>query len=247
MLVEYIHSRPSQLEDAIRAFPVALVPVGSLEWHGPHMPLGFDGVKAEAILRKIGETLNDGVIFPTMFYGAYHVMNFPFTYNHKVKHLQGQMATFFEQLYNSGFKVIVVFVGHYPSLQVKFMEELSMKMMKKHADLCMFAGPEHYLLSRFKQPGDHAATLETSLGLSLFPQWVDMDALPTDLEPAEFAKKCGVHGLDPRTNASAEKGAIWEKECIDVLVNGITRSVSEKSQAAFREIYAAYHASLKES
>jgi len=247
MFVEYIHCRPGQFEEAIKNCPLALVPIGSLEWHGQHLPLGFDGVKAEAILRKVGDALDGGVLFPTMFHGAYNVMNFPFTYRHPAKALRVQQATFFDQLHASGFKVIVSFVGHYPREQVEFMEALSMKLMKKYPDLCMIAGPEYYFLSRLKQGGDHAATLETSLGLSLFPELVDMGALPTteEMDPATFAKTCGVHGLDPRTNASAEKGAIWEKECIDVLVNAITRSLSERSQDAAREIYRNFHASLK--
>lgn len=42
--------RPSELEAAARAFPVVYVPFGLIEWHGRHLPLGNDAIKAHAIL-----------------------------------------------------------------------------------------------------------------------------------------------------------------------------------------------------
>jgi hypothetical protein len=38
--------RPGQLERALRAFPVVYVPFGLIEWHGRHLPLGNDALKA---------------------------------------------------------------------------------------------------------------------------------------------------------------------------------------------------------
>ncbi len=57
MLVDYVNCRPDQLKDAIDEFPLALIPHGALEWHSLHMPLGFDGLKAENLLRKVGNSL----------------------------------------------------------------------------------------------------------------------------------------------------------------------------------------------
>jgi len=38
--------RPGQLEAATRTFPVVCVPFGLIEWHGRHLPLGNDAIKA---------------------------------------------------------------------------------------------------------------------------------------------------------------------------------------------------------
>ncbi|MEX2683385.1 MAG: creatininase family protein [Candidatus Sigynarchaeota archaeon] len=244
MLIEYIFSQPHQLESAINECPLALVPVGSLEWHGPHMPLGFDGVKAEYIMRKVGARLAKGVIFPTIFFGAYNVMNFPYTYRFPKKYLQAQFTRFTKQLYESGFKIIVYFVGHYPREQVKFFEKLAIKFMKKHNDLAILAGPEYYFLFKSKQPGDHAAKLETSLGLSLFPQFIDMNQIPGDMHTREQLRKMGIGGEDPKTSATKEKGDAWTKEIVDVIVGGIERCLKEHSQAGFLDIFKAYHESM---
>jgi hypothetical protein len=42
--------RPGQLEAAMRAFPAVYVPFGLVEWHGRHLPLGNDAIKAHAFL-----------------------------------------------------------------------------------------------------------------------------------------------------------------------------------------------------
>ena len=47
--------RPRQLEEALRRFPVVYVPFGLIEWHGRHLPLGNDALKAHAFLVKTAE------------------------------------------------------------------------------------------------------------------------------------------------------------------------------------------------
>ena len=55
--------RPDQLEAAAREFPVVYVPFGLIEWHGKHLPLGNDALKAHGILVKTAEHFG-GVVIP---------------------------------------------------------------------------------------------------------------------------------------------------------------------------------------
>ncbi|MFT4010837.1 MAG: mycofactocin biosynthesis peptidyl-dipeptidase MftE [Nocardioidaceae bacterium] len=50
--------------------PVVLVPVGSIEQHGPHLPLDTDTVIAEATARGITERLPGAVVAPPLTYTA---------------------------------------------------------------------------------------------------------------------------------------------------------------------------------
>ncbi len=59
--------RPGQLEAAIRKFPVVYVPFGLIEWHGRHLPLGNDALKAHGILVKTAE-LFGGVVYPPVYF-----------------------------------------------------------------------------------------------------------------------------------------------------------------------------------
>ena len=59
--------RPAQLEKAISEFPVVYVPFGLIEWHGRHLPLGNDALKAHAILVKAAEQCG-GVVYPPVYF-----------------------------------------------------------------------------------------------------------------------------------------------------------------------------------
>ena len=37
--------------------PVAYLPLGTLEWHGPHMPLGADGIQSKELFVRVAEKL----------------------------------------------------------------------------------------------------------------------------------------------------------------------------------------------
>ena len=59
--------RPAQLEAAGRKFPVVYVPFGLIEWHGVHLPLGNDAIKAHGILVKCAEKFG-GVVYPPVYF-----------------------------------------------------------------------------------------------------------------------------------------------------------------------------------
>lgn len=66
--VRLTHLHPLELRDRREALAVAWLPIGTLEWHGLHLPLGFDGIKAEALCVRAAEEIG-GVVFPASYYG----------------------------------------------------------------------------------------------------------------------------------------------------------------------------------
>ena len=66
--VRYHCLRPAQIVRRRKALPLAWLPMGILEWHGPQNPLGLDALKAEGVLchaaRQIG-----GLVMPTLYWG----------------------------------------------------------------------------------------------------------------------------------------------------------------------------------
>jgi creatinine amidohydrolase len=66
--VRYERLRPVQIVERRIACPVAYLPIGTIEWHGPHNPVGLDTLKMHALLihcaREIG-----GLVFPPLYYG----------------------------------------------------------------------------------------------------------------------------------------------------------------------------------
>ena len=172
----YEELRPDQLEQLVKQSPVAYWPLGLLEHHGWHLPIGFDGIKADRMCQRMADATG-GLLLPTMWWGGgggHDVF--------KWSHYQSEAATgailtdTLEQLLDFGFEVIVLLAGHYPwqSLLEKHLPALE----EAHPNRLLLWGTE-VTISKGAVPlaGDHAALEETSFGLALFPELVDMDAL----------------------------------------------------------------------
>ncbi len=93
--------RPAQLEAAARAFPVAYVPFGLIEWHGRHLPLGNDALKTHGILVKTAERFG-GAVYPPVFFRN--------LFNQEA--LVPVLTDLFERLKKTGFRVIIGISGH---------------------------------------------------------------------------------------------------------------------------------------
>ena len=66
--VRYHLLRPAEVVERRKACPVVYIPIGTIEWHGRHNPLGADTLQAEgqaaACARKGG-----GLVFPPLYFG----------------------------------------------------------------------------------------------------------------------------------------------------------------------------------
>ncbi|MEX2680801.1 MAG: creatininase family protein [Candidatus Sigynarchaeota archaeon] len=228
-----IKARPGQLEAAIKEFPAAYVALGSIEWHGPHLPLGFDGLKAEALVRRVADRIGKGVLFPTMYWRDYQTMNFPFTL-HTPSFSAKDIA---RQLYDMGFRVIVLVTGHYPLAQVRNVRGAATWLMRKHDDAYAIGIPEQFLLQDLGYIGDHAAKDETSMALALLPGLVDVSLLPKDYNYIERCTRLGVMGHDPVITANAEFGDKVASAFTDRLVSIIEAAWNGKTQKPVWDMY----------
>ena len=69
MKVEYEQMAPGEIARARDRLPVVFVPLGPIEWHGPHLPLGTDAIHAGHVARRLARELG-GVALPTFFLGT---------------------------------------------------------------------------------------------------------------------------------------------------------------------------------
>ena len=93
---------------------VAIVPLGSVEQHGPQGPLGTDYIIPFELCKKIEAALGDAVvILPTMPFGVcpYHI-DFPGTLNIGYEAMRGVMWNVTDSLYRHGIRRILFFNGH---------------------------------------------------------------------------------------------------------------------------------------
>ncbi|MBN2271329.1 MAG: creatininase family protein [Sedimentisphaerales bacterium] len=186
--------QPGQLEAAARKFPVVYVPFGPIEWHGRHLPLGNDAIKAHAILVKTAERFG-GVVYPSVYFHE----------GFDRKTLVPVLRQLFERLKKSGFRVIIGISGHNVQGQI---DMINQALEPVTADgTVVGVGLWEITLSRGPESGtDHAAKWETSNMMFLYPDLVDMSKLGTGPLAPQMKPPDGIGGLDPRVHASAEVG-----------------------------------------
>ena len=70
--VRYHMLRPRQIAERRDAYPVAYIPIGTLEWHGLHNPVGADTLQAEGLAILCAQR-GGGLVFPPLWYGESRV------------------------------------------------------------------------------------------------------------------------------------------------------------------------------
>lgn len=194
----YAELRPNQL-NAIRAhYPIAYLPWGALEWHGPHLPLGLDGITAEAIAERVVRRTG-GVLLPTTWWP---ITALPHQDSLSLPSpvIRALWDASFAALAAAAWQVVVVVSGHYAQGHEIVLMDAAEQAMRDRG-LLVLALPALALVD--EEMLDHAALWETSQLLALRPELVDLEALGTGpLRPATSA----VLGRDPRGAASSSLG-----------------------------------------
>jgi creatinine amidohydrolase len=103
-----------QINEAIKAGKVPVIPVGSIEQHGPHLPLDVDCVCPRGVCEHAAELIPDTMLLlPTLVHGyTGHVMDFPGTINLHYEHLINLVVDVGKSLAYHGFKKLVFVNGH---------------------------------------------------------------------------------------------------------------------------------------
>ena len=203
--------RPAQLEAAGRKFPVVYVPFGLIEWHGLHLPLGNDAIKAHGILVKCAEKFG-GVVYPPVY----------FHNGFRQEHLVPVLTDLFNRLKRTGYRVIIGVSGHNVRGQIDMINKALEPVTADGTvagiglwEITLSRGPE--------SASDHAAKWETSNMMFLYPDLVDMSELGDGPINLDMKPPSGIGGLDPREHASAEVG----RRNVELAAEAIGRKAQE--------------------
>lgn len=248
--VQYERMLPRQVVAAREACPAAYIPIGTIEWHGPHNPLGTDALAAHALAVRCAQAAG-GLVFPPLWYGEsreeglmeangaeregiWEAMNLPasnfapgymrFAPHEQVTSYNHLLLHCLFQVQSLGFKVATFVAGHYPLIDhARAACSLfhQARFNNRRARMITWAFTGHELVRDvYPEGGDHAGFWETSLMLALCPGLTDMNELPADPQQ----RPVSVITAEPVRNATAEYG----EKAVALIVERATKRVLDR-------------------
>ena len=213
---------------------IALLPVGSVERHGDHLPLGTDTMEAEAVASLVSEKLG-AHLFPPIWYGSSPTFRkFAGTVDVGSEALREYVKGVIGGILRNGYEVVVVVNGHGGNSYT--LREVARELAYEHRGKVIVVvdwwrdvaqGVRNEL---FEAPG-HAGEDETSVMLHLAPNHVEMDLardhvldLPAKVSVFSSLEDEIVYPnavLGRATRASAEKG----KKLLEAVAEEIAEEV----------------------
>lgn len=229
------------IKEALRTTNTILIPLGSTEQHGPHLPLETDTLLASKIAEETAKRVNAIMAPPIAFGFSLEHISFSGTITLKPETLMCLIDDVCRSLCNHGFKKIIIVNGHGGNCGLI---EAAARRIKQEINVTIALAniwelvTDTLMAQRDSQIGGvtHACEFETSLMLALYPEKVTPYTLPAEIpdlpvhssmDPCfsgaqvryiwlthEFSKS-GVLG-DP-TKASKEKGLLLFKVAVENL------------------------------
>lgn len=228
---------PEEFIQAVREMPVFLIPTGLLEWHGDHLPLGLDSLKAYGLCLKTAEKLGGGVVLPANYFGRPGYSSYVGTLTFSEACIDLLFTELFQQLKKVGAKVIVVLTGHYGPCQVDCIKRVAKYFCTENPDIRIIAQAEYEGIEiDGNVPADHAGKWETSMFWYMYPELTRMDNFKNETKTKKLYDnptqnfyheqehwQC-VHDLS--ATASPELG----KRCVDAITDRLSKIILELLQ-----------------
>jgi len=244
-----------QARARLKEVDVALLPVGAVEQHGPHLPLDTDAYDAHELARRVAEACSDPkpLVLPLLAYGvSYHHEDFSGTLSVSPETQARLVYEIGMSTARNGITKLVIINGHggnAPSLH------LAAQMINKDAHIftCVDTGEtsDADIEDIVDAPNDvHAGEIETSTALATRPELVDMSKAPKTVPRfssrfldftsgrsvvwyARTSKISSSGVMGNATKATTEKGErIWE-----VMTRRLTELVEDLKRLSLQEIY----------
>jgi creatinine amidohydrolase len=234
----------------LEAGAIVLLPVGAVEQHGTHMPLGTDWMLATYMARRAAENV-DGVVAAPIAYGyRSQIRTGGGPHRCGTTNLDGQtiialVKDVLKELARHGARKIAVVDGHYENRfyldeacflamreleyagirDVRILKMIYAERIKPETIEKIYAGRTF--------PGldlEHAGVLETAMMLYCYPELIDMDAIvdepqaefpPYDVFPVKPEWVPSTGSLSSPRGATSEMGKILVEEFVQLVSDSL--------------------------
>lgn len=220
-------------------FEKVILPLGSLESHGGHLPFGTDALTAYLVALDIAARLPGTAVLPPLNYGvSEHYKEFPFTISVQFETEIAFLKDIFESIHREGIRKVFVMNGHDGNISPIEVAARSIKVA--HPEMKIVSLDAWWTMVGDLLPADffqvwkglgHGGEGETSICLELFPELVDMSKaagvtphLPKYVDVKwRFSELTNTGTSGDPTKGTKEKG----KKMREVLVNEMVKILSD--------------------
>ena len=216
---------------------IAVIPVGSIEQHGPHLPISTDSDIITEVSKRISEK-NGYLLLPTLNYGVSFEHSPFFNLSIKESTLRAVLIDLCSSLLVNNIKIVFILNGHHGNQNsIKNLDSKLKKILKNKIKVFPLSY-WHFMGREF----DHAGFVETSLMLAISKSVKMKSAekgLITDKMSKQELKKIGI--LANKSFPKATKNGIWgdptnatKKDGQQILAD-IVKNLSKKCQTCLTE------------
>ncbi|MCJ7759916.1 creatininase family protein [Candidatus Bathyarchaeota archaeon] len=220
-------------EEKLRNTKTVLIPFGSTEEHGYHLPLSTDYHVAYEIAKRVSEKTSVLVTPPICYGVCRRGESFPGTITISFDTLRSLTLDIVESLYSHNLRNIVLLPGHLGSAQLTSLEIACQESLRKHSDLNLVIIRLPEILKKLPagiidEQFGHAGEVETSIMLALLPQLVEMKKAVSEIpsfpphhltRDARDFMRSGIIG--DATNATLQKG----EAILELLISEISKVI----------------------
>ena len=222
-----------EARERLKEVDMVLLPVGSIEQHGSHLPLDTDAFDAEYLAQQVAAACSEPkpLVLPLISYGvSYHHDDFTGTMSITNETLSRLVYEIGMSAARNGFNKIVIINGHggnVPSL--KFAAQMINR--DAHIFVCVDTGEtsDPDVLDLAETPNDvHAGEIETSVSLAIRPHLVKLDR----------AKKYVPKFSSRYLNFSSKRSVEWYARTAKLSRNGVLGDPSKASKEKGEKMWA---------
>lgn len=216
---------------------IVVIPTGSLEQHGPHLPLFTDSILATTVAEAVESRLSDKVLLtPTLWLGASaHHLAFAGSLSASFEAYEASILDVVTSLVGQGFQRFFLLNGHGGNAEpngiaMRKLKVLHPNLVFGHSNYYTFCEAEaSEILEGPAKRIQHACEAETSLIMHVRPDLVRKDKIRDDGLHTEPPIQVVIHHFDEMTEqgslgfatlATPEKG----KQIFEAAVDGLVKN-----------------------
>lgn len=204
--------RPHQIEAALAERSLIYLPLGTIEWHCHHLPVGLDALTAHGLCLLAAEETG-GLVWPTLYYGTGGGHGaFPWTVMMPERvEIEALLTQTLRRLSEMHVQEVVLFSGHFAEEQLQMIDA----MAEGWNATGILPLVKAFAVNRADVPKfspDHAGLFETTLLAGLAEGLIDLSRLGNAADEIDRFSPAsplwGIVGRDPRESPPSDEATV---------------------------------------